>query len=285
MAFGGRGSSMKEQFMFRESVFLAEFLEAALEKEKEKYGKCPVAQHRDADYTATQGWGFVVAGYFLVEQSFKAILHIQGGAKVPLTHSLSSLFSKLSDNNKSILREYYIDFKHTAENGMKAFPIGSLDDFLKRLDGSTKGQGVSHNKGSLDWRYFLIVENSSQNLPLVSVDYLHEIAYGCIWIIRCAALGQIDPTEHTHSKRERSERMKKYSDWLDVRNDSHEWDPSDERIEILYGPDGLGNYDLYHFKNGSVKFYVSKELEYSDIRIDDKTDEVIPLVSKKDLEI
>ncbi len=271
--------------MYREPLWLAAYLEGALEKEKEKYVKCPVMPDRIPDYTAAQGWGFVVTGYFLVEQSFKAILHTQGETNVPSIHSLTSLFTKLSDNNKSTLREYYIDFKHTAGNAMKAFPIDSLDDFLVRLDGRENRQGTD-KIGSIDWRYFLIEENNSQNLPLVSVDYLHEIACACIRIIECEASSvQCDPTKHTYSNRIRSERMKKYLHWLDVRSNSDGWDPSDERVEILYGPDGLGNYDLYHFKNGSVSFCISKKTKYPDIRVDDKREEIQPMMSKKDFEV
>ena len=75
-------------------------LDTALEKEKEKYRKCPVKLDLVPGHETAQRWGYVVAGYFLVEQSFKVLLYIRGEKDVPKTHSLSNLFKKFDENDR-----------------------------------------------------------------------------------------------------------------------------------------------------------------------------------------
>ena len=75
------------------------------------------------------------------------------------------------------------------------FPFRSLDDFLANLDGDKNKRG--DHVGSFDWRYFLIQEKQSQKMPFVSVDYLHEIVFGCIQIIEYANSGRFEPSQHT----------------------------------------------------------------------------------------
>ena len=54
---------------------------------------------RDAGHGArsrvAQAWGYVVAGYFLLEQGLKAVLYVRG-VEPPKTHALSVLFAELS---------------------------------------------------------------------------------------------------------------------------------------------------------------------------------------------
>ncbi len=76
-----------------------------------------------------QGWGFVVAAYSLLEQSFKALLYMRG-KQVPVKHSLSDLFDQFETKDRGVLREYYSDYKATAE-GMGSFPFETLDDLLR----------------------------------------------------------------------------------------------------------------------------------------------------------
>ena len=53
------------------------WLDMALDMEKDKLESCPVKRDLMPGAEVAQGWGFVVAGYFLVEQSFKALLHVR----------------------------------------------------------------------------------------------------------------------------------------------------------------------------------------------------------------
>ncbi len=76
---------------FKDRTWVLAWLDTALEKEKEKYAKCPVIPDMVPGHEAAQGWGYVVAGYALVEQSFKALLHLRE-KNVPARHSLSNLF-------------------------------------------------------------------------------------------------------------------------------------------------------------------------------------------------
>ena len=151
---------------------IAEWLDTALKKEKEKFEKCPIMPDMVPGHEAAQGWGYVVTGYFLVEESFKALLYVRR-KKVPVIHSLTTLFSLFDQSDKTILCEYYVDFQATIGGNIGKLPFKSLDDFLSNLDGDKNGRG--NHIGSFDWRYFLIEEKGSQKMPLVSVEYLHEI--------------------------------------------------------------------------------------------------------------
>ena len=233
-------------------------LEMALKKEQEKYKKCPVVRDWIPDCETVQGWGYVVIGYSLVEASFKALLHVRGKGKVPATHSLSALFNLLDDEDKTVLREYYIDYHRATIGGnIGAFPFDSLDIFLANLDGDKNTRGDSHI-GSFDWRYFLIEEKRSQIMPLASVDYLHEITLGCIRLVAYAHYGRFEPTQYTYSWRMRRRRKEHYLDWLAARMNSGEWDRLGDRLEILWGPDYRGRYDLYLFKGKGRKEYFSE---------------------------
>ena len=53
-------------------------LDTALRMEKEKYAKCPVKPDLVAAYEIYQAWGYVICGYFLLEESFKLLIHIHG---------------------------------------------------------------------------------------------------------------------------------------------------------------------------------------------------------------
>ena len=92
---------------FKDRTWVLAWLDTALEKEKEKYAKCPVIPDMVPGHEAAQGWGYVVAGYALVEQSFKALLHLRE-KDVPARHSLTMLFDLLGHDDPDILREYYV---------------------------------------------------------------------------------------------------------------------------------------------------------------------------------
>lgn len=239
---------------FKDPLLITAWLDTALKKEKEKYERCPVLPDRAPGHVEAQGWGYVVASYFLVEESFKALLYVHG-KEVPKEHSLSTLFDLLGENDKTVLREYYTDYQATIGGNTGRFPFKSLDDFLVNLDGDKNERG--DYIGSFDWRYFLIEEKRSQKMPLVSVDYLHEIVFGCIKIIESAENDMFDLFRCTHSWRLQNVRQRKYRNWLHIRMNSDGWDELGDRLEIFWGPDYRGRHDLYCFKGKETKYYFS----------------------------
>lgn len=159
------------------------WLNGALEQEKEKLEKANVTPDLVGEYVNAKAWGYVVTGYFLIEQSFKAILHASGVDISPHGHSLSKLFNKLKEEHKATLRKHYNDFKagktRDIHSNLGSFPFESLDDFLENLDG-----GKNNDEGSFVWRYYLIEENETiKSIPLFSAEYVHEIVRRCIEIL------------------------------------------------------------------------------------------------------
>lgn len=263
---------------FKDPLDITIWLDTALKKEKEKYEKCLVRPDMVHDYVTAQGWGYVVIGYFLVEQAFKALLHVRGKT-VPKIHSLSDLFDLIGQEDKEVLRQYYTDFKMTIGGNTGQFPFQTLDDFLVNLDGDKDDRG--NHIGSFVWRYFLIEEKQSQTMPSVSVEYLHEIVLTCIKIIRFANNGGIEPSRHTRSWRMFRERGEKYGNWLSVRMNSDGWDELDDRLEILWGPDYLGRYDLCLSKSKDHQIMFSEIPEGYQLPIIDKRKEIEAFDAKK----
>ena len=263
---------------FKDPLYITIGLDTALEKEKEKYEKCPVKPDMAHEHVTAQGWGYVVVGYFLVEQAFKALLHVRG-KPVSKIHSLSDLFDLIGQEDKEALRECYTDFKMTIGGNTGQFPFKSLDDFLVNLDGDKDDRG--NYIGSFVWRYFLIEENWSQEetkrsqaMPLVSIEYLHEIVFACIQIIRFANSGGIGPSRHTRSWRMYRERCEKYGNWLSVRMNSDGWDELGDRLEILWGPDYRRRYDLCFSKGKDHQIMFSEIPEGYQLPIIDKRKEI-----------
>lgn len=248
------------------------WLDTALETEREKYAKCPLIPDMVPDYDAAQGWGYVVAGYFLVEQAFKALLYVRGCKKVPTKHSLFILFDMMEDNDKAVLREYYDDFRSASGGKIGGFRFKTLDDFLQNLDGDRNSKG--DYIGSFDWRYFLIEEKRSKVMPTVSIDYLHEIVFGCTSLVGHAYNGSSDPSRHTLSRRMLVQRRSKYHHWLAVRMNSEGWDNFGERLEILWGPDRRGRYDFLLFGDEGAKLYFSKIPDNPSAPVEDKRSEL-----------
>ena len=246
-------------------------MEAALKKEQEKYDESPVMPDLVPGYVDAQAWGYVVVGYFLVEETFKALLNVRG-KQVPRTHSLSGLYKSLDPRDQKILREFYSDYRATIGGYRGRFRFKSLYGFLRNLDGGENQRG--EHIDSLDWRYYLIEEMRSRKMPFVCVDYLHEIAFGCIQVIEFAMNGRFDPSKCTHSWRLRHERMAKYRDWITVRMNSDGWTALGDRVEILWGPDHNGRYDLYHFGSEAVSFCISDSPQDFGLPVLDKRQEI-----------
>ena len=236
---------------FKDATLSLKWLDTALKMEKEKYAKCPVKRDMIPGHEVAQGWGYVVAGYSLVEQAFKMLLHLKG--KQPTkTHNLSYLFELLSVEDKDVLREYYRDFKFSFE-GANTFPYSELNDFIINLDGGKNSKGKF--AGAFDWRYFLIEEKQGGKMPIVSIEFLHEIVYGVARIIEYHVYGKFEPSKHTYNWRRHTERQRKYWAWLTVRRNSDEWEDLGDRLEIVWGPDYQDRYDFYVFKGGGRQLY------------------------------
>ena len=62
---------------FKDPLWITAWLDTALKKEREKYKQCPVMPDFAPGHEVAQAWGYVVAGYFLVEESFKALLYLR----------------------------------------------------------------------------------------------------------------------------------------------------------------------------------------------------------------
>ncbi len=192
---GEEDMSSKQEIKFKIPAVMAHQLVTAVKKEKEKYQACPVEPDLVPQHEMAQGWGSVVAGYFLVEQAFKALLHIRE-QKPKKIHPLTKLFEQIKVADQSTLRKFYDDFKSCTDRTGKIFPFDSLDDFLRNLDfGSSEDQSP---QGSLDWRYFLIAEGECKGIPTVSVEYMHEIVFACTMIIEEYCNGT-EPTDWTKS--------------------------------------------------------------------------------------
>ena len=76
---------------FKEDIWIQVWLETALETEWRKSRDCPVKPDLMPGHEMAQASGYVVAGYFLMEEAFKAILHL-GRSRVDNTHVLHTLF-------------------------------------------------------------------------------------------------------------------------------------------------------------------------------------------------
>ncbi len=243
-----------------------EWLETAFNKEKEKYQKCPVQSDMAPGFEIAQGWGYVISGYSLLEQSFKILLYIRK-KKINKTHSLLKLFAQLCQEDREILQEYYTDYKKIANENIRKFSITKLENFLLNLDGDG-------NKGSFNWRYFPIEKPKSDTLPTVSVELLHEIVFGTIRIIEHTLYGYFDPLSRTRSFRLLQARRENYTRWLTSRMNSDRWNDFGDRLEILRGPDYLGRYDLLEFKGAKVREFFSPIPENDCLKVVDKREEI-----------
>lgn len=228
---------------FQDSEGIVFWLNAALEQEKKKYKKVPIVPDLMPEYLIIQGWGYVIAAYSLMEQSFKALLHVQGKS-VPEKHSLAILFNLFDPSDKEVLRRFDTDFKATSNDPLKSFPYATLDEFLTNLDGDPSKGGRDHI-GSFDWRYFPIEKARSQKMPAVSIDHMHEIIYGCTRMVYAAIQGTSDASRHLKSLRMHQERwLETHQGRLMARMNMEGWEELGERLEILWGPDDCNRYDF-----------------------------------------
>lgn len=229
---------------YKEPFYVLVWLETALKKEWQKYAATPVTQDMVPGHNIAQAWGYVVAGYFLIEQGLKAVLYMRDG-KPPKIHALSVLFDKLLAEDQDMLRAYYDDFRHTFP-GMALFPLVTLDDFLVNLDGERNSQ--DRYIGSFDWRYFLTEEGRGTSMPFVSINVMHEVVYGCVQLVESIYRSDERAAGAIYSRRLRQKRLGIHRAWLRARMNSPGWGQEGDRIEILWGPDYGDRYDYLVFK-------------------------------------
>ena len=263
---------MTDKITYKQPLYLWAWLDTALKKEWQKYTATPVTPDMDPGYEFAQAWGYVVAGYFLIEQGLKAILHVRG-VEPPRTHVLSVLFKALPAEDQGVLRAYYNDFRLTFR-GMTSFPLATLDGFLVNLDGARNSRG--QYIGSFDWRYFLTEEGRSASMPRVSINVMHEIVYGCVRSLISIEKGDDRASGATYSWRLQSTRSKRYRDWLTVRMNSPGWGKEGDRLEILWGPDYGGRYDYLVFKGDQIRSFFAPlpNVEETELSVIDKRSEL-----------
>ena len=242
---------MTEKIAYKEPLFVWAWLKTALKKEWQKLAATPVTPDMVPGHEVAQAWGYVVAGYFLVEQGLKAVLFVHG-LNPPKTHALSVLFAELPAEDQDTLRAYYDDFRGTFP-GMRAFPLATLDDYLANLDGERNGRG--QYAGSFDWRYFLTEEASGASMPLVSIHVMHEVVYGCVQLVRSVDRGEEKAGKATYSWRLRWKRSRLQQDWLTVRMNSQGWGQEGDRLEILWGPGYGDRYDYLVFEGERTRSF------------------------------
>ncbi len=264
-----------QKINFRDPFWILSWLETALETEKEKYRACPVIPDLVPGCVNAQGWGYVVTSYFLIELALKAILFVRGSTMVPKTHSLCTLFNDLEDCEQKVLCEYYNDYRATTSGTMRNFPYNSINDFLQNLDGDS-----AH--GSFDWRYTLIERCHGDEMPAISIEYMHEIVFGCVRILEAHECDEhVDPMHFTRSWHLHEKRAQQHADWQDSRITSDGYVGLGDRLEILWGPDHLDRYDLHVFKGKGMKRQFSKLPANPTVPIVDKRMEVKNFIAQR----
>ena len=188
-------------------------------------------------------------------------------------HALSVLFAELPPDDQDQLRPHYHDFRHTFP-GMRSFPLETLDDFLVNLDGARNSRG--HYIGSFDWRYFLTEEGTGTSRPLVSINVMHEIVYGCAVLFESIHKGNDDAGRFTYSWRLRRHRWRHHRDWLMLRMNTPGWGQEGDRLEILWGPDYMNRYDYLVFQGDRIRssFAPLPDAEKTELAVVDKRSEI-----------
>ena len=248
-------------------------LDVALDVEREKYAKVPIKRDLVPDYDVYQAWAYVVAGYFLLEESLKLLGHLRG-ANPGRTHTLFDLYALLPSHDKDLLREYYRDYRNeAATEHATRYRISMLGDFLMELDGQKhRGKRV----GSFDWRYYFIENPRGEALPYVCIEFMHEVVFGVLRIAEHAAEGLHDPRRHTYSWRKRHARVRKHMRWLEGRMNGGEadWESLPDRVEIAWGPDHRNRCDMYLFQGDRRGDYFAEVPRAFDLPVEDKRNEV-----------
>lgn len=220
------------------------WLNRALEFEKEKNRQCPVLPDLVSEFVNAGGWGYVVAGYTLLEQSLKLLLRLTTQEE-KYGHEIAPLFAGLSDPDKFILREYYEDLR-LSHPTLGGYRLSTLDEFLEELDGEW-------GEGWKAWRYYL-TERERFSLPHISIDYLHEVVFGVLQILE-EVLHQHSARQSLYSQRRYRERFDKYLGWIGDRMNKPGWAELRDRIEVygVYDRQGRTDFIIWQTINAEVK--------------------------------
>lgn len=240
---------MTSQFDYKNSSKISAWLNTALVSECQKYKSNPIYSDIVVEFNYAQAWGFIVAGYFLLEQGLKALLH-KYKCEIERTHELYKLFERLPDEQKNNLRRHYSDFVRVVPE-LKQNAPNEIDIFLMNLDGD-------QSKGSLDWRYYLIEERRDSKLPFVNINLIHEIVYSICAAHRITANTQLRLEMYTYSFRLFQERKKSAHCWYEHRMSLPTWKEAGNRIEKLWGPDYADRCTYVVINEGRVRICFGK---------------------------
>ncbi len=213
-----------------------------------KYALAPVQGELYREYQYSRAWGFVEAARSLIEQALKVILRVrkldvETGSK---GHELYPMFkmlreSEIGESDVVVLSEYYVDFRNSFTNGT-SFPFDCVGGFLLNLDG-LDGSGFS------EWRYFMIEKREKiEKLPVVDVHFMHEMAFGCLQLIKAVLWENPILRQNTYSFRLSQTCWNDYNKMLMKRmNSQGPWSKYDDWFEIFYGPDYRQRYGYVRY--------------------------------------
>lgn len=94
-------------------------------------------------------------------------------------------------------------------------------------------------------------------MPLVSINVLHEVTFGCGQWLRLIDWKDGKARGSTYSSRLRRRRSRRYQDWLTVRMNSAGWGQKGDRLEIVWGlgPDSGDRYGFFVFEDAGVRSF------------------------------
>ena len=120
------------------------------------------------------------------------------------------------------------------------------------LDGARSSRG--HYIGSFDWRYFLTEEGSGASMPRVSINVMHEIVYGCVWLVRSIDKETIGRGCHLQlaTPIEKIESLPRLANGPDELTGVGQ---EGDRLEILWGPDYGDRYDYLVFEGDRIRSF------------------------------
>lgn len=135
-------------------------------------------------YDAVRFWPIIISAYSLFEQCLKLLISIRTpnylitkGQAYKDGHDLVTIFGRLTELDKKLLEQCYIEYASFIEFPLQLFP--TLEAYLKKV-----------GKGQITWRYFLL-ETDPENLSKLpapfSPDILLEVTRGVISILKAKA--------------------------------------------------------------------------------------------------
>lgn len=135
-------------------------------------------------YDAVRFWPITISAYSLLEQCLKLLVSIRTpnyliakGQAFKDGHDLIAVFDRLTELDKDLLEQCYVEYASFIEFPMQLFP--TLEAYLKKI-----------GKGQITWRYFLLEsqpEDLSKLPAPLSLDILLEVTRGIISILMAKA--------------------------------------------------------------------------------------------------